>query len=106
VRTAEIPESLSDGERKQRDRQCERIYRALSREVMRTVPREVAHHPPAWPVVEPPVHRLFEVARAYTERRQDRQALLRAAREVRHAWTYAAAMYERAAGADIEGAAA
>ena len=94
--TAESGTSPTEAEREKRANQVERLYRSMSEELTRTIPREVSAWPPAWPVIEPPAYRMFETGHAYAEGRTDRTELLRVAREVRHAWWEAAALYKQA----------
>ena len=80
----------------ERESQLERLYRDLSEEVSKDAPVGIGTWPPLGEIVDPAAHRLFEAGTSYVEARVDREELLRAARELRHSWWLAAALYRQA----------
>ena len=89
-----------------RPRQVRNLLKALSAEVSEASPAGIGLWPPLGSVVDAPANRLFDTAAQYIEEQADREELLRAAREVRHAWWEAAALFKQAGGPAAMGQAA
>ena len=83
-------------QRENRREQVDRLFAVLSEEVSKNAPPHVGRWEPAWKVVRGPTNRLLDAAEEYTAERIGRDELLRAAREVRHAWWEAAALFKQA----------
>ena len=81
-----------------RSRQVRNLLKALSAEVSETSPAGIGLWPPLGSVVDAPANWLFDTAAQYIEEQADREDVLRAVREVRHAWWEAAALFKQAGG--------
>lgn len=88
------PDAMS--ERDRRREQVKRLFAVLSAEVSRNAPPHIGHWGPAWEVVEGPSSRLLDATEEYITERIGKDDLLLVAREVRHSWWEAAALYKQA----------
>lgn len=79
-----------------RARHLRNLLSALSAEVASTSPAGLGKWLSLGTVVDAPADRLFDCGFAYVEGRAEREELLRAAREVRHSWWKAAALFKQA----------
>ena len=87
-------ETTSD--REARREQVKRLFSVLSEEVSRNAPPHLGQWGPAWEVVEGPSSRLLDATEEYIAGCIEKHELLRTAREVRHAWWEAAALFKQA----------
>lgn len=90
------PNAIS--ERDRRREQVKRLFAVLSAEVSRNAPIGIGHWGPAWEVVEGPSSRLLDATEEYIAERIGKDELLQVAREVRHSWWEAAALFKQAGG--------